>query len=143
MERQCCNVLSSVGLLILRLGIGGFMIAIGYQKLHMLLDGQYIVGDPIGLGPKLSMIGIVIAEFVCPIFLILGLGTRIAALPAAFAMGVAAFVAHGPHPWVAGPSGPSKQGALMFMIPFLALVFTGAGTFSLDHLIASKWRKRT
>jgi uncharacterized membrane protein YphA (DoxX/SURF4 family) len=32
----------------------------------------------------------------------------------------------------------SKEPALLFLIPFLALVFTGAGRFSIDGLI---WRQ--
>ncbi|MCA1734513.1 MAG: hypothetical protein LC732_13070 [Acidobacteria bacterium] len=38
----------------------------------------------------------------------------------------------------ASQSWGSKQPALTFLIVFLALVFTGAGRFSLDALIASR-----
>ena len=36
----------------------------------------------------------------------------------------------------------SKEPALLFLVPFLALVFTGAGRFSLDGLIWRHWRGR-
>ena len=62
------------------------------------------------------------------------------------AMGVAAFVAHGSDPWsmeeafklfAAGQAQLplSKEPALLFLIPFLALIFTGPGKFSIDALI--------
>jgi uncharacterized membrane protein YphA (DoxX/SURF4 family) len=67
-------------------------------------------------------------------------------------MAVAAFVAHAGDPWsmetaairfFAGESQTwfSKQPALMFLIPFLALVFSGAGRFSLDRLLWPRVRK--
>jgi putative oxidoreductase len=82
---------------------------------------------------------------------LLGFCTRLAALPVVFAMGVAAFLVHGNDPLTMEegfklffakqaemPS--SKEPALLYFIPFLALVFTGPGRFSLDHVLWSKWR---
>ncbi len=138
---------ASIGLFLLRAGVGGFMLVHGWGKLQMLLDKQYDqMGDPIGLGKELSLIGVTAAEFGCAALVVLGLGTRLAALPVVFAMGVAAFVAHGSDPWTMGEgaklfmsgaskSWGSKEPALLFLIPFLALVFTGPGLISLDALI--------
>ena len=78
-----------------------------------------------------------------------GLATRFAALPVVFAMGVAAFVAHGQDPWTmeaaarlffAGQTKMilAKEPALIFLIVFLTLAFTGAGRFSVDALIRSR-----
>jgi uncharacterized membrane protein YphA (DoxX/SURF4 family) len=64
-------------------------------------------------------------------------------------MAVAAFVAHRDDPWTSqaaaqafragtSKSWSSKEPALLYLIPFLALIFTGAGRYSLDHLI---WRR--
>ena len=145
---------NSVGLLILRFGIGGYMLAHGWQKLGMLRAGaSEQFGDPIGLGPELSLMLVIAAEFGCALLVILGLATRLAALPIVFAMGVAAFVAHGADPWTAGggyerfaagetPMPLSKQPALTFLIVFLALAFTGPGRFSLDALIARRFQRR-
>jgi putative oxidoreductase len=80
---------------------------------------------------------------------IVGLATRLAAIPVVIAMAVAAFVAHGADPWsmekaamafFAGESKSwaSKEPALLFLIPFLALAFTGAGRFSLDAVFGPK-----
>ena len=145
--------LSSLGLLILRIGMGGYLATHGWGKVQMVMNDQAAMfGDPIGIGPALSLYLVAFAEFVCAILVILGLGTRFAAIPVIVTMAVAAFVAHGSDPWTmqaaaeaffsgASKSWASKQPALMFLVPFLALVFTGAGEYSLDALIAKR-RKR-
>jgi putative oxidoreductase len=140
MEPRPHDVLTSFGLLLLRLGVGVFMAAHGWGKVQMIMEGKPFPADPIGLGPQLSLYMVTAAEFGCAILVILGLFTRLAAVPVAFAMGVAAFVAHANDPWFNTGMGAAKEGALMFMIPFLALVFTGPGQFSLDHLLWSRWR---
>src|SRR5215207_9670244 len=100
MEAQRQSLMSSVGLLILRLGIGGFMLSHGWGKLQMTLAGDFDkFGDPIGLGNQVSLILVTGAEFFCAGLVMLGFGTRFAAAAIVFAMGVAAFVAHGNDPW--------------------------------------------
>jgi putative oxidoreductase len=144
----------SAGLLILRLGVAGFMITHGWGKVTMLMERQFAMfGDPIGIGPVASLVLVAIAEFVCAILVVAGLATRLAAIPVAITMAVAAFVVHGADPWTmteaamryfsgASQSWASKQPALTFLFVFLALVFTGAGRFSLDALLASRqWRR--
>jgi putative oxidoreductase len=119
----------------------------------MLRAGQFeMMGDPIGLGNRLSLILLMFAEFVCSLLVMAGLATRLAALPVVFAMGVAAFVAHARDPWTleaaarlffAGQTKMilAKEPALIFLVVFLALAFTGAGRFSVDALIRS-WRRK-
>lgn len=140
----------SAGLLILRLGVAGYMVTHGWAKVTMLRERQFeMFGDPIGIGPVPSLVLVVIAEFLCAILVAAGLATRLAAIPVVITMAVAAFVAHGADPWTmtegamrffsgASQSWASKQPALTFLFVFLALVFTGAGKFSLDALIASR-----
>jgi putative oxidoreductase len=147
MESRRQDLTSSIGLLILRLGMGGLMLTHGWSKLQMALAGDFDkFGDPIGLGSAASLVLVVFAEFVCAILVMVGLATRFAAVPVVVAMGVAAFVAHGSDPWtmeeaarrfMAGEAEfwGSKQPALMYLAPFLAIVFTGAGRFSIDGLI--------
>ena len=145
---------TSIGLLILRLGIGGYMLTHGWGKLQMALAGGFDkFGDPIGLGSALSLVLMTSAEFFCALAVMLGLATRIAAAPVVFGMGVAAFVVHGADPWTIGEgarlfmagaakSFASREPALLYLIPFLALIFTGAGRFSLDALVRSRQRER-
>ena len=140
----------SIGLLILRLGMAGYLATHGWGKLQMVLAGQHeMFGDPIGIGSKLSLFLVMFAEFVCALLVLVGAATRLAAIPVVFAMCVAAFVAHGNDPWTMGKaaelffsgaskSWASKQPALMFASVFLALIFTGAGRYSVDGLLAKR-----
>lgn len=152
MDAQRQDRAVSIGLLILRLGVGGYLLTHGRGKLQMLLAGDFDkMGDPIGLGPVLSLILVAVAEFLCALLVMLGLATRFAALVVVISMSVAAFVAHGSDPWTmekgymlfmsgASKSWASKEPALLYLISCLALVLTGAGRFSLDALIWPRWR---
>ena len=142
-------ILTSLGLLILRLGIAGYMLTHGLAKLQMLFAGETL-GDPVGIGSLPTLLLLVFAEFICAGLVLVGLVTRLAAIPLVIAMAVAGLIAHAGDPWTAGgavelffasedPAFPaSKQPALMFMTVFLALVFTGPGRFSLDALILAR-----
>ena len=119
--------------LLLRISIAAFMITHGWPKLSKLMAGGEIqFGDPIGLGPALSLILTVFAEVVCSIFIGIGLGTRLVTLPLMFTMIVAAFVAHGPDPF------GRKETALLYFLIYLTLFVTGSRKYSLDHLITKK-----
>lgn len=153
METTWQRLGNSTGLLLLRLGVGGYMLTHGWGKLQMLISGAEF-GDPIGLGSKVSLMLIVFAEFVCAILIMAGFFTRLAAVPVVIGMAVAAFVAHGNDPWTAQEGAKlfmekksefpkSKEPALLFLFPFLALCFTGPGLFSIDGLIWKRWRKNT
>lgn len=143
---------TSIGLLILRLGLGGYLLTHGWGKLQMVLAGAYDqFGDPIGLGNVASLLLVTFAEFVCAFLVMIGLATRFAAVPVVVVMAVAAFVAHGGDPWTmaggyelftsgASESWASRQPALMFLVGFLALAFTGAGRYSVDGWIAGRRR---
>jgi putative oxidoreductase len=72
------------------------------------------------------MAGTVGAEFFCALLVVLGLATRLAAIPLVFTMAIAAFVVNGSAPW------GEKELPLLYLIPFLMLVFTGAGAYSFD-----------
>lgn len=143
---------SSIGLLILRLGVGGYMLTHGWGKVQMLLAGDFEqFGDPIGLGSVPSLVLVAGAEFLGALLVVLGLAARLAAVPVVIVMAVAAFVVHSGDPWTMeraamlffsgeSKSWASKEPALLFLIPFLALVFTGPGRLSLDHVLRQRWR---
>jgi putative oxidoreductase len=142
MEARRQDLLNSLGLLALRVGMGGFLMTHGWGKVEMVFAGKFSdFGDPIGLGNTLSLILAASAEFLCSLLVVLGAATRLAALPPAFTMLVAAFVVHGSDPWTMG-EGASKEPALLFLSGFLAIFFCGAGRFSVDGILWPRWRAR-
>lgn len=114
------------GLLILRVGVSALMLTHGYGKFLRLFTDPTDFGDPIGLGPTISLILAVIGEFVAPILIIIGYKTKLAAIPALITMLVAAFVVH-----ASDPIG-TKEKALLYAVCYLAIAFTGAGKYSID-----------
>jgi putative oxidoreductase len=117
-------------LLILRVTAAVLMLTHGYPKLIRLLSGEEIkFADPLFLGPVISLILAVFAEFFCSIFIAIGLGTRLAAIPLIITMLVAAFIIHGADPIA------DKEKALLFLVIYLTLFVTGSGKYSIDYLL--------
>jgi len=124
------SVASSIGLLLARVSLGSMMlVAHGWGKLMDYGDLAGKFPDPLGVGHQLSLTLVVGAEVFCSAAIVLGLLTRWAALPLAVTMLVAVTVIHGDDPWA------KKEFALLYAIPFLAMMFTGPGRFSLDSAI--------
>ena len=131
------DVVPSIGLLVLRLGTGGLLLyGHGWAKVMNFSKRVSTFADPIGMGPEMSFMLVVFAEFFCSIALMLGLATRLAAVPIVIFGLIAAFVQHIDDPFA------KKELALLYLVPALTLVFTGAGRYSLDALIG-KIRKRS
>ena len=115
------------GLLILRVGFSAAMLTHGYGKFMKVLAGDFSFGDPIGIGPTASLILCAIAEFIAPIFLILGWKTRWFSLIAVINMLVAFIIAHDGDPF------SKKEKSFLFLIAFVVLYFTGPGRYSIDR----------
>lgn len=123
----------SAGLLLLRLASGGLMLVFhGWGKLMNFGTRMDTFGDPLGIGSPLSLTLAVFAEFFCSLGLIVGFKTRAAAVPLLILMLVIATIVHADDPW------GKKEFALLYAIPYLTLIFTGGGKYSLD----AKWFKR-
>jgi putative oxidoreductase len=114
------------GLLLMRAFFSLGMMTHGYGKFLKVIQGDFEFGDPIGIGPTLSLILTVIAEFIAPILIILGWKTRMASLFPTITMIVAFFIVHDGDPF------SRKEKAFVYLIAFLTLYFTGPGKYSLD-----------
>ena len=115
------------GLLILRVGFSAAMLTHGYGKFMKVLAGDFSFGDPIGIGTAASLILCAIAEFIAPIFLIVGWKTRWFSLIAVINMLVAFIIAHDGDPF------SKKEKSFLFLIAFVVLYFTGPGKYSIDR----------
>lgn len=120
----------SVALFVLRVGAGSaMMIQHGLDKLQHFSQRSTRFADPFGLGSTASYSLVVFAEFFCAAFIILGLFTRLAAIPLVIAMGVALFIANKGHFFGEG------ENAGVYLVCFVAVLFAGPGKASLDRLI--------
>ena len=120
-----CNY-NDLALLLTRIGFGGLMlINHGIPKLDKL-NGPIEFHDQNGVGAPATLILCFIGEFLAPVLIIIGLKTKLAAIPAAITMGVAAFIFHGADPLA------EKEMALLYFIVFVAIFLAGPGKFSID-----------
>jgi len=124
---------TDIGLLILRVLPGlGLFLTHGWNKLTGVPGIFGAFPDPLGLGPAVSAGFAIFAEVICAVLVTIGLFTRFAAVPVVILLLVAAFVIHADDPW------GRKEFALIYCVPFLVLIFTGAGKYSLDSLISNR-----
>ena len=117
-----------LALLVLRIWFGLEMaFAHGLPKLMKIVNGDFQFADPIGVGPTLSLVLAVFAEFVCGILIALGFFTRLATIPYLITMLVAAFIVHLDDGWgkIAVP--------LHYAVAAIVLLIAGPGRLSLDH----------
>jgi putative oxidoreductase len=120
-------------LLLLRVGVSLMMLTHGYPKLMRFFADEPIAFTSIlGLSAAVSLALAVFAEFLCSVLLILGAGTRLASIPLIVTMAVAAFHVHADDPF------SRKEKAVLFLLIYIVLLFTGGGKFSIDYLWAAK-----
>lgn len=104
----------------------------GIKKLIHFADTVKNIPDPFGLGGEISTYIALLANVVSPILVVLGLGTRIAALQILSVTLMGFFVVHAADPW------PVKDVPLMYSLSYLLILFFGAGKYSLDYQIFNK-----
>lgn len=138
---------TSLGLLILRIGTGLLMLfGHGLSKLQGFseMKSGFKVPDffPLNyMSSPFSLGATIFAEVGCAALLVLGLATRPAAFVLAFTMTVAAFNIHAAGPLFMSGGPGAKEPALLFLIPCIALLLSGAGAFSVDSLILKERRR--
>ncbi|MCO5232975.1 MAG: DoxX family protein [Chitinophagales bacterium] len=128
---QCkCN--TDIGLLIFRWTLGLVLLyGHGFGKLSVVFSGQEIqFMDPIGIGANLSFYMATFAEGICAILLILGLFSRFASLVLTVNF-IVIFIFHA---FIVKDGFEVLELRYLYLLPFIALTFTGAGNLSLDHL---------
>ena len=116
-----------LGLLLLRVSFAGAMLVHGIPKLLNLLSGNFEFGNPIGVGPEVSLILTVIGEAICPMLIIIGFKTRLMTIPTIITMLVAAFIVH------ASDDFYTKEKALLYLFGFVAIALLGGGKFGVSR----------
>ncbi len=127
----------NLGLLLIRTVAAAFLLTHGYPKLIQLFSGDpESFSSVLGMNPALSLLLAVFAEFLCSALILLGLFTRLATIPLIITMAVAAFHVHSADPFAV------KEKALLFLLIFTFLLFTGAGNYSIDSIMLKKSQKK-
>lgn len=124
-----------VAVLLLRIGAACLVMTHGIPKLMRILDGSFGFGDPIGLGPTVSLFLVTFAEAICAFFVLIGLWTRVALIPLIINFIVVVFIAHADDPF------GDKEKGLLFLTMFITLFLTGAGKYSLDGKLNKRKRR--
>lgn len=131
MDEMKTAKLRDYGIAAIRVMVGVVFLAHGYAKIGdgLSMTAGYF-GTDFGLPlPLVSASLVTAAETLGGIALILGLGTRLAAIPLAIAMAVAVVVVHLGSGFF-GPNG--VEFPLTLMVASLGLALTGSGAFALE-----------
>ena len=119
-----------IALLIARVATAVFMLTHGLPKLGGLFSGEPVqFADPFGLGPTVSLALSAFAEAICSLFVLVGLGTRLAVIPLIINLLTALLHVHRDDPF------SKMELPLYFLIIFIALLFSGSGKYSVDYLL--------
>ncbi len=122
-----------LGLLLLRVTLGALMLLHGVSK---LIYGPAFIGqivDGAGL-PHFITYGVYIGEVIAPLFIILGLATRAAALVFAFNMLVATLLVHAAQVFTLDPAtgGWALELQGLYFFGALVLALAGGGKYALS-----------
>ena len=122
-----------LALLITRIGIAVLMLVHGWPKLGMLLSGDPVQFPALlGLSATAALALAVLAEVVCSLLILIGLGTRLASIPLIITMVVAVFVVHGADPYA------KQELGLLYLLPYIGLLLAGSGSYSLDYVLQQR-----
>ena len=118
----------NVAMLLLRFGVGVLMINHGYDKLihFSAMKGDFM--NFLGLGNSISLTLVVFAEFFCSLFIIIGLFTRLSAVPLIITMAVALFMV-----FKGDVFGKGELPAL-YLAVYVVLLLLGPGKISVDGM---------
>lgn len=120
-----------IAMLLLRV-VAGSAMAIGHGFGKLSNFNSKLAGwkmDPFGIGTTASFSMVIFAEFFCAIFLVLGIFSRLSAIPLIICMSFAFFSAHGARLYSDGES------AGIFLMIFSVILLVGPGRYSVDRLI--------
>ena len=126
LSTACSETSFNIAVLILRVTFGSMLlINHGIDKLKHFAEKQSSFPDPIHLGHMPSLMLALFAEVFCTVFIILGLFTRLMAIPVVINFAVIVFIVN------KGYAGPAESGVL-FLAGFFSVLLMGPGKYSID-----------
>jgi len=124
-------------ILLMRIGVAALMLSHGIPKLQTLLSDNIQFPEIFGMSGTMGLALTVLAEVVCSVFILLGLGTRLAVIPLIITMMVAVFHIH-----IADPFAKQELG-IIYIVLYIILYILGSGKYSLDFLLNKNLRTKT
>ena len=126
----------NLGLFLLRLGVGVNMVCLhGWERVRHYSARVGNFPDPLGMGPRHSLMLAVAAEFVGGILVTLGLAGRLAALLLAFSTCVTFYSGEAGLPW------RQREATLLYLTASLAILMLGCGRWALDSVVWKRFRR--
>ncbi len=117
-------------MLVIRIFFGVLLLSKhGYGKMVRFEELHSRFYNFLGMGNTFSLVLAIFAEVICAAFIILGLFTRLAAIPLIITMLVVIFGANGAKPM------SESELAILFLGAFITLLFCGPGKVSVDGMI--------
>jgi putative oxidoreductase len=124
---------TDVAALLLRLLVGGMMLFHGFHKvihgigsIKIMLQGAHL--------PEFLAYGVFIGELIAPLFVILGLYSRIGALIIVINMMMAIYLAYGETLLALNKhGGPIVELSIFYMVVSLAIFLMGPGKYSINQ----------
>jgi putative oxidoreductase len=132
--QYCRDRIISVILLAVRVFFGVLFFIHGVDKMMNFTALSESFPSVLGFGSYMSLMVAIFCEFCCSLFLIAGLLQRLILIPMIISMGVAFFDVH-------DALLPGGELALIYLVIFIILYFTGPGRYSIDYLLDIKFRK--
>ncbi len=121
------NSYENFGIFILRATVGSLMLlGHGMPNLMNFYQSYDTFPDPLGIGNEISFFITIFTEVICSMALILGLFTRLAVIPIIITMLITMLVINIDDPW------HKKELAIVYLLPYITLYFTGSGEYSMD-----------
>ncbi len=128
LDRHRLRTIHDLGLFFLRVAMALLLLfGHGWPKLMQFGERSASFADPLGIGSIASLILTLFSEVGCSVFVALGLFTRYAVIPLIIMFTVILLFVHDDDPFT------KQELALMYLIPFITLLLTGPGRFSLDR----------
>lgn len=121
-----------MALLFFRVVVSGALMTHGYGKVVRLIEGDIWGRTHLFFNEEISLALVAFAEFICPIFVSLGLWTRLFITPILYAFVIIVFDVHLEDPFT------KMEKGLLFLVSYSLIFMVGPGKFSLDNLISKK-----
>ncbi|WP_091498532.1 DoxX family protein [Flavobacterium phragmitis] len=124
------SAVNNAAILVFRILLAVELFRVHGMKKFRLENGQKEhVPNPLHLPEKLNALMATFSDTVVPVFIILGLGTRLAVLPTIGVTAIGYFVVH------RKDSLEVRDVPYMYTLSLLLLLTLGAGTYSLDYYL--------